>query len=387
MKNISVAICLFAAIALGGAVRAAGPYVLTDLGHGYANGINSYGQVVGATSSLHAFLWTPTVPNGTSGSFSDLSPQWVAAAVNGFGQVGACVGPTCSPQQAPSSTLSLLWTPTVANGTTGDYSGFNNTAFGAVQGINATGQVVGSTGTSSFSETAGLWSPTSPNGTAGTFTSLGVPASHTTSQGLGINSFGQVVGNADYLTGDWRAILWTPTTANGTSGSWVNVFDFLSEGRAINDRGQVAGSNLQDLYLWTPTVPNGTTGTATNLGHLPGTEMKPFSISSGGSIVGTTQSSQIAFLWEPSVPNGSSGTLWDLSSFLSPNDAANWQLSEARGINDRGQIVGYGQYDPDGPGGAAATTRMFLLTPVPEPASLMLLIWMAPVLTSLRLQR
>jgi hypothetical protein len=48
---------------------------------------------------------------------------------------------------------------------------------------------------------------------------------------------------------------------------------------------------------------------------------------------------------------------------------AGWLLQQATDVNDAGQIVGLGTYDPDGPGGVAALTHGFLLIPVPEPSS------------------
>jgi hypothetical protein len=53
-------------------------------------------------------------------------------------------------------------------------------------------------------------------------------------------------------------------------------------------------------------------------------------------------------------------------------DAPGWELNFAEGINEAGQIVGRGDYDPDGPGGVDPVSVAFLLTPnnVPEPASI-----------------
>ena len=60
-------------------------YNVTDLGFlpgpqppypaSYARGINSFGQVAGSSttgSTSHAFLWTPTTSNGTTGGMNDL---------------------------------------------------------------------------------------------------------------------------------------------------------------------------------------------------------------------------------------------------------------------------------------------------------------------------
>jgi probable HAF family extracellular repeat protein len=65
-----------------------------------------------------------------------------------------------------------------------------------------------------------------------------------------------------------------------------------------------------------------------------------------------------AFLWE-------NGTMHDLNQLIAPGSG--WDLRSAEGINDSGQITGYGIIGGE--------THAFLLTPVPvsEPGSLLLL--------------
>ena len=58
----------------------------------------------------------------------------------------------------------------------------------------------------------------------------------------------------------------------------------------------------------------------------------------------------------------SNGTMTDLNALI----PSGWTLEQANAINDAGQIVGYG-YNPQGQQDA------FLLTPVPEPSTLILL--------------
>lgn len=73
---------------------------------------------------------------------------------------------------------------------------------------------------------------------------------------------------------------------------------------------------------------------------------------------------------------GLDNAAFDLNSLIHP--ASGWlNLSEARGISNTGWVTGYGTYDPDGMGGNAPYTRMFLLNindivNVPEPTSLVL---------------
>jgi hypothetical protein len=151
------------------------------------------------------------------------------------------------------------------------------------------------------------------------------------------------------------------------------IVDTQSFGGGVNAMGQVVGSRFPSGsgFLWTPTTLNGSTGSAVDVGLLPGaSRTDPLAINSIGHVVGIAVGlTDGAFLWEPTSPNSSDGSLLRLTSLLSPADAAQWRLTSARGINDMGQIVGYGFFDPDGPGGTPPVTRGYLLTPVPEPST------------------
>ena len=87
-----------------------------------------------------------------------------------------------------------------------------------------------------------------------------------------------------------------------------------------------------------------------------------FGINDSGQIVGWSDvlavAGRSAFVWE-------SGTMVDLNDLLI--GANDWALLEATAINDQGQIVGTGFLD--GVGGNQA----FLLTPIPEPSTALLL--------------
>jgi hypothetical protein len=146
-----------------------------------------------------------------------------------------------------------------------------------------------------------------------------------------------------------------------------------SAGSAINSIGQIAGYHRDPFtraFLWTPTTPNSSTGTLVDLGFFVGGLTDRLAMNSLGHIVGATTTG--AFLWTPDVPNDSTGAMTDLNTVLSSADNFHWTLLGARGINDFGQIVGVGQFDPDGPGALPSIRRGFLLTPVPEPGSLVL---------------
>jgi probable HAF family extracellular repeat protein len=255
-----------------------------------------------------------------------------------------------------------------------DLSGGENRSIGSA--INSTGQVAGYSGATG-GDRAFLWSPTTPNSTSGSMTNLG-PPSAVFSVGNAINSQGQVVGNVA-VTGQ-RAYLWTPSTPNGTSGSMVDIGDLVGGSGAtsatgINSQGQVAGrssapSGGSHAFIWTPNSPNGTTGTMADLSDLPGgaDDGSATGINARGQVVGNSNAAtgNHAFLWTPTVPNGATGSMIDLNTVLESTSGSGWTLVSANSINDNGQIVGEGSYDPDGPGGVAAVTHAFLLTPVPS---------------------
>jgi probable HAF family extracellular repeat protein len=96
----------------------------------------------------------------------------------------------------------------------------------------------------------------------------------------------------------------------------------------------------------------------TDLGTLSGFRQElsiAYDINNSGQIVG--DSGNRAFLYE-------NGSMIDLNSLIDPNSG--WTLFTAKDINSTGQIVGVGSVDDQ-------YGRLFLLTPVPEPASLALL--------------
>jgi probable HAF family extracellular repeat protein len=102
--------------------------------------------------------------------------------------------------------------------------------------------------------------------------------------------------------------------------------------------------------------------TVTDLGNLGQSPTEAFGINNAGQVVGTSHTASgdphaHAFLY-------TGGAMTDLNSLIDP--ASGLFLKYAYGINDVGQIVGYGE-DASGQGGA------FLLTPIPEPATLALL--------------
>jgi probable HAF family extracellular repeat protein len=136
-------------------------------------------------------------------------------------------------------------------------------------------------------------------------------------------------------------------TLGGTS-SWAGN---------VNASGQIVGwaytsSGNQHAFL-------DSGGVMTDLGTLGGSASIAWGINASGQVMGDADTSsgiQHAFLY-------SDGSMTDLNSLIFPNPG--WTLSEATCINDLGQIAGYET-------NSSGQTHACLLTPIPEPSTLVL---------------
>ena len=201
--------------------------------------------------------------------------------------------------------------------------------------------------------------------TAGVATTLANPFGNFNSLATAINVSGQVVGavnqgnisKATIWNGGVGTVLATANTERSTaravsSSGWVaGRIDQLSNG---DFEGSVwaAGGSQYDL---TPTA-------GCDVSDLRG-------INSSNNVVGFSQRGACE------AGNGSNGGYWewtgsgynqyDINSLVV--NLGGWDLTAPQGINDAGQIVGFG-IDEFG------ATRAFLLTAVPEPSSWAMLI-------------
>lgn len=325
-------------------------WALTDLGdlpgggpQSAAYAINNRSQVVGWSSGNgliagvvpgpKAFLWQNGsminlgTPPGTSFSY--------ARGINDSGQV---VGYSPSPERAiirQGSSFTYL----------GDLPG--GLDLSEANDINNSGQVVGLG-----------YGPDGPRGVLwhnGTITDLGdFPGGTRSSEARAINNLGQIVGTSGALVGSASVsvpFIWE----NGTMVSLGALPGGNGGGIAfdINDAGQVVGgaagsASSYSAFIWQ-------NGVMTGLGDLPGgsSRTEAYGINSLGQVVGMSGSSGgRAVLWQ-------NGVAIDLNT-VSGVAGSGWRLTEARAINDAGQIVGSG-LNPDG------SARGFILTPIPEP--------------------
>jgi len=233
------------------------PYNLGTLAGGagaaMARGINRTGQVVGESSvagpfgpqGVHAMLWVPAAPNGTTGAMYDLGvlePDGSsrAYAVNEAGQV---VG-TAS---AGGALHAFLWRPSVPNGTVGTMVDLDpGGSYSEAYGLNDRGDVVGqhavAGGVGAF-----IWNAATGIREIGTF------SGGSNSAALGVDRLGRVVGFAISSSGHRRPFVWTSKsgiqdlgTLGGDSG----------EAWATNPKGQAVGnsqtaSGQVHATLWT----------------------------------------------------------------------------------------------------------------------------------------
>jgi len=307
------------------------PYEIIDLGtlggpYRRAYGINEAGQVVGesrtASGEHHAFLWDEgeMLDLGTLGGSHSR-----AYAINDMGEV---VGDSW---MADEHKHAFLWDSTDGMIDLGTLGGSESTAYG----INEAGQVVGESRTASGEHHAFLWDD-------GEMLDLGFEGS-----AHDINNAGQVVGSSPH-----QAFLW-----DSTSGM-TELDPGISYAYAINDFGQVVGRKLlgeDQAVLWSE-------GAMTYILESEDSDWSwAYDINNAGQVVGGSQGPldafDGAFLWD-SI-NGAV-LLEDLLF-----DGSGWEdLIVANAINNYGQIVGTGRFNGE--------SHAFLMTPVPEPATLLL---------------
>jgi probable HAF family extracellular repeat protein len=328
----------------GGGQRAAAQttYRITDLGllpggfSSAAYAVNDAGVVVGRADTVvngvqvnHAFIF--------DGQLRDIdqfnSPLSEPLAINNSGQVVGFYSPDLN-----------LFRPFLYSAGMTDLTAFEGSA--QATGINNLGHIVGwRNGITTAYFYNGLntiviprnvdWTPFTPTalndldqivGSAFSFTDNGVRAfllngasvvnlgtlpGFSSSAATDINNLGQIVGGADNNAGDSRAFIYDHGQLIDLGARLANIGQLSSSAASINDQGQVVGRILV-------------------------------------SIVDGRRDFR-AFLYDGT-------TAFDLNDLLPPNSG--WRLTEARGINNEGQIVGIGTLN------GSDFARAFLLTPV-----------------------
>ncbi|MBR8836880.1 MAG: DUF3466 family protein [Stigonema ocellatum SAG 48.90 = DSM 106950] len=357
----AMAVLTTAGIATSSPAIAASMYTITDLGSTRpdstdirANAINNFGQVVGreqgTDKAYHSFVWD-------NGKISQL-PEFgyvdlVARSINGSGTIAGTVD-TVVGQDFEQG---FVWTKNATSGYDGTYYGDPTVLEKYFRDINNLNQVAGE-----FVDARGVGGDPSPshafyweNGVTSVLPTLG----GNIGAARAINDLSELVGNV--ATGPDQktvtAALWQKDVDGNFKVQSLGTFG-ASQSRAfdINNASQIVGQYVLEQNKTTPFLWQN--GTKTDLGSLGGSVGNALSINNQAQVVGfsnTDQEVSHAFVWE-------NGQIWDLNSLIV--GGSGWDLTQATGINDLGQIVGYGSYTNNL---GQKQTRAFLLKAVPEP--------------------
>lgn len=304
-------------------------------GESRANDINQHGVVAGRAQgpdrTWHAVLWE----NGTLHDLGNLGFAFnEAVALNDDGIVVGNARPseclTCV-DGGPRDTHPWKW----------DRDGLvqidvQKPSIGTLlTDVNNLGQVSGHTaayGSRFSSGEAFIWKDgeTTWLGTRWTSAHPHNPPNPTKSSAFAINDAGMVAGSISFYGQEEHPAVWS-------DGQWLDGPHRLYGGaRAtdINEKGQVlVGSQVGCIgfYLWGATTCPSPAGSPARTPHA---------IDNHGRIVGagiSRSGENFGFLWRDS--------LLDLNDLVAGDE---WQIEAATGINDRGQIVGWGRHRTTG---------------------------------------
>jgi probable HAF family extracellular repeat protein len=199
---------------------------------------------------------------------------------------------------------------------------------------------------------------------AGQFTGYGDSRAFFYTPGVGLQEIGAEFGdnNAAFGINHQGHAVGTVTRVGVSSNAFlfrddqITILDPNNIGGVaydVNDQDQVVGTSDGRAFFWNEGVG------LLDLGTLGGAGSIAYSLNEHGTAVGSANIAgplivDHAFIW-----NSEFG-MRDLNSLIPPGSG--WDLRIANGINNSGQIVGWGLRDTQ--------VRGFLLTPVPEPAAM-----------------
>jgi probable HAF family extracellular repeat protein len=207
---------------------------------------------------------------------------------------------------------------------------------GAAIGINNRGEVVGYNHTANNRVIGWLWSN-------GVYSRL--PVSGTSTAALGINSSGTIIGNRRLrlirrlLTGQLRCTGERGYVLSHGTTQYLTGFVY-----AINDLGEAAGGSISDGQAMATVFKN---GIATVILSLPSSAV---GINSAASVVGSFQ---------PAGYDRRHLFRWSANSGAFDLTPDGFRSAEAAAINDRGDILGFGET-------VSGKSQYFLLTPDPN---------------------
>ena len=353
-RDVSLAVL----IALGAATVLLAPSAnaaIVDLGilpggtFSIGTGINSSGLVTGVSNGSNG-QYQAFVSNA-SGSLTGLGTLpgdtiSSALAINDFGVV---TGWTSTSSQQGHAFVSN------ASGGLQDLGTLLGGTYSLGRGINNSGVVTG------YGDTFNGLQHAFVSNASGGLTDLGTLSGGNTSIGTGINNFGLVTGYASTANGQQHAFV--SNASGGLTDLGTLPGGTISTALAINNFGVVTGyastaNGQQHAFV------SNASGGLTDLGALDGGDVTTFGegINSAGQIVGRS----LGVLGSTAIFYEVGRGMIDLNSLVT---GTGWVLGDAAGINDSGQITGWGTFN--GRKHAFVLTDASLAT-VPEPGTLAL---------------
>lgn len=299
----------------------------TQLGHTavLAFAINNKGHVIGETRNAGNtqrrgfFIAPPYSIMSTIGVYEDHT----FSRADGISNAGVVVGSTAKVGQS----FRLIW----GNGVLAAFPNAVGKTTGNLYDINDLGLMVGNSGGDGYSILDGQSSP------------LGTLASYSFAFPNAVNRGGAIVGYCNDGPDSDKATQWVsgvPMAIEDLGGSNSIAWDIADNGMIVGESEKPGSSNRIAFFKMPGESP-------VEIGTL-GSNSIAYS-TNGTTVVGTSNSTlgPQAIIFE-------GGELKNLNHLIPPGSG--WNLVAARGINDHGQICGYG--------GFMGETRAFLLTPI-----------------------
>jgi probable HAF family extracellular repeat protein len=303
-----------------------------------AYGLNNSGRVVGdstvtaGTVSANPFAYTSGVLTNV-GTFG--GDTGTAFALN---QIGYSVGYAATPSNDKHA---FIWSD-IFNKL--DIGALPGGSFAAAYDINDANQVVGQSEIAPLQDRGFLWQKSTGMQTISSFNGTGATAAN------GINNAGQIVGWSATPAGATHAFLLSGGTMTdlGTFGGTTSIAQKINDDGVVVGYAGIASNGANQTYhafRWTASTGLQDIGTLSG-----GSRSIAYDINSAGTIVGHSEIAPgilHAFVYDSVLG------MQDLNSLTG---TGGWTLQEARAINDKGQIVGFG-LNPSG------ETHAFLLVP------------------------